>query len=101
MKKKLKLSEINVAILFFIVYNKRYLANSRRSSVVELLICNQWVGSSSLSVGTIFYLKFNELPRLALSFPDFSTYFQPLKHLPVHINESPLEMTSGFNVSHF
>lgn len=52
----LKIYDIRIAIFIdFIepsVY-KGFQSKADLAQLVELLICNQWVGSSSLSVGTI------------------------------------------------
>ena len=59
----------------------------RHSSVVELLICNQWVGSSNLSVGTIFNIrKINRFVDFIFLIYFFCIHFPVVIDLPYYLN---------------
>ena len=58
-----RLNRVNLARRNWRKLLKR-LGSAPIAQLVEQLICNQWVGSSSLSGGTIFYNKINKLMKI-------------------------------------
>ena len=81
-----KYTNRSLEIKFYCKNNKMFLTSERASiaQLVEQLICNQWVGSSSLSGGTNDYIKVSNINMLGkVQFMSRRTYLSTVLSTPI------------------